>query len=132
MTNTDSRFANSFPLAAPADAHWTDTVVTQGHADYCAAHGHADFAIDGRGQSYCPRCGDDLATHRAFGIGAPAPVIAEIPTPQVVAERADREALDNRWSFGWSWSYALTHTVVRGHAEIVDGRRWDDAASAEA
>jgi hypothetical protein len=54
MTNP---FANSFPVAAPADAHWTDTVVQQGHVDYCATNGHAEWVIDGEIQPRCPRCG---------------------------------------------------------------------------
>lgn len=33
-------------------------VVTQGHADYCAAHGHATHTVDGVDSGVCPRCGD--------------------------------------------------------------------------
>lgn len=32
-------------------------VVTQGHADYCATHGHAKYVKDGVPQGMCPRCG---------------------------------------------------------------------------
>lgn len=56
--DASSPYAKSFPLAQPADAHWTDTVVTQGHADYCAAHGHATWVEDGVTRDRCPRCGD--------------------------------------------------------------------------
>lgn len=30
--------------------------VSQGAADYCAAHGHASYIVDGVPQGYCPRC----------------------------------------------------------------------------
>lgn len=52
-----SAYAASFPVAAPADAHWTDRTVKQGHADYCAAYGHAEWIVDGVDQHRCPRCG---------------------------------------------------------------------------
>lgn len=32
--------------------------VTQGHADYCAEHGHAVTIVEGQDQGVCPRCGD--------------------------------------------------------------------------
>lgn len=64
-TNTnpakDSIFGRTFPLLADHDApdySWTDSVVTQGHADYCALYGHASWIIDGISQGRCPRCGD--------------------------------------------------------------------------
>lgn len=53
-------YATSFPVAAPESAHWTDTVVTQGHADYCAAYGHATWTADGVVSQRCARCGDTL------------------------------------------------------------------------
>lgn len=55
----DSIYGRTFPAAAPADAHWTDSVVTQGHADYCRLYGHATWTIDGVTQPRCPRCGDN-------------------------------------------------------------------------
>ncbi len=57
MRNADL-YRNSFPLAQPEDAHWTDRVVTQGHADYCAEYGHATWTQDGITRTFCPRCGD--------------------------------------------------------------------------
>lgn len=58
MADATSPYAKSFPLAQPADAHWTDTVITQGHVDYCKEHGHAKYIIDGVDQGRCPRCGE--------------------------------------------------------------------------
>lgn len=52
-------YAASFPAASTSE-HWVDRVVTQGHADYCKAHGHATHTIDGVVQPQCPRCGDVL------------------------------------------------------------------------
>jgi hypothetical protein len=52
LPDRDSLYGAERPAAQPDDAHWTDTVVSQGHADYCAAWGHA--ARVGR----CGRCGD--------------------------------------------------------------------------
>jgi hypothetical protein len=57
----DSPFGRTFPAAANADAddyHWTDSVVTQGHADYCTIWGHATWTHDGVTLPRCPRCGD--------------------------------------------------------------------------
>lgn len=51
-------YATSFPLAAPADAHWTDAVIKQGHVDYCALKGHASWVEDGVDRGRCPRCGE--------------------------------------------------------------------------
>lgn len=34
--------------------------VTQGHADYCKANGHATYMKDGVDQGWCPRCGDTI------------------------------------------------------------------------
>lgn len=52
------RSRNSFPLLAGPDAHWTDRVVTEGHAGACKIWGHADYRVDGVLQSRCPRCGE--------------------------------------------------------------------------
>lgn len=40
-------------------------VVTQGHADYCAEHGHAKHTIDGVVSPLCPRCGADKTSEVA-------------------------------------------------------------------
>lgn len=82
-----SIYAASFPVAAPADAHWTDRTVKQGHADYCAAHGHAEWIVDGVDQHRCPRCGTvtDAAARAALIAGetdtyvSPAAVAAPAP-----------------------------------------------------
>jgi len=55
-----NNYAASFPLALPDSAPWHERVVTEGHAAYCAEHGHATHTIDGVIQAYCPRCGDNL------------------------------------------------------------------------
>ena len=63
MTNTiprNSPFRMSYPLVQPDDAHWTDRVVTEGHAEYCRTWGHAKYIVDEVVQGFCPRCGDTL------------------------------------------------------------------------
>ena len=42
--------SKSFPIL-------TGDVVTQGHANYCAEHGHATHKVDGVDTGVCPRCG---------------------------------------------------------------------------
>lgn len=32
-------------------------IVCQGHADYCAEHGHATHTVNGKDTGRCPRCG---------------------------------------------------------------------------
>lgn len=44
-----SIYATSYPLV-------TGRPVTQGHADYCAEHGHATHKVNGVDQGICPRC----------------------------------------------------------------------------
>lgn len=57
-------YSRSFPVL-------THDVVTQGHADYCAEHGHASHTVDGVVAAFCPRCGakinrvDEIAIARA-------------------------------------------------------------------
>lgn len=51
-----SRFAMSFPVI-------NGEVVTQGHADYCMANGHATHTANGVVAPFCPRCG--LKTEQA-------------------------------------------------------------------
>lgn len=41
-----------------AMAYANGETVLQGHANYCAEHGHARHLVDGVDQGYCPRCGD--------------------------------------------------------------------------
>jgi hypothetical protein len=66
----DSPFARTFPAAAPSDAHWTERVVTQGHADYCKIWGHATWTHDGEALIRCPRCGNNKChTDHKFDCG---------------------------------------------------------------
>lgn len=44
-------YAMDYPVA-------TGGTVTQGHADYCATHGHATWTADGVTHPLCPRCGE--------------------------------------------------------------------------
>lgn len=46
--------------------------VTQGHADYCQAHGHATHNQDGVAQPHCPRCGDLLSVWAVTKLAHPA------------------------------------------------------------
>lgn len=57
MSDSANVFRNSFPAAQPASAHWTDRVVTEGHAAACDEFGHADWIVDGVTLDRCPRCG---------------------------------------------------------------------------
>jgi len=65
-TAIDSFYGTQRPYAVSTndpEAHWGDTVVTQGHADYCAAYGHVTFtAITGKQSERCGRCGELLDT----------------------------------------------------------------------
>ena len=64
MSNAiDSIYGTQQPYAVSTndpEAHWGDTVVTQGHADYCAAYGHVTFVanITGKPSERCGRCGE--------------------------------------------------------------------------
>lgn len=55
-----ARYANSFPIL-------THDVVTQGHSDYCAEHGHATHEVAGVESPFCPRCGQRIAVVAAVG-----------------------------------------------------------------
>ena len=48
------RYAASYPAVSQSD-DWEESVVTQGHADYCRDYGHA-HAVNG----VCARCGEVL------------------------------------------------------------------------
>ena len=48
-----SEYAMSYPVLA-------GSTITQGHADYCQAHGHATYTENGSTAPWCPRCGDSL------------------------------------------------------------------------
>lgn len=60
-------YATSYPTL-------TGDVVTQGHANYCAEHGHATHTVNGATEPFCPRCG--------VKIDAPVPAPS---TPEYVA-----------------------------------------------
>lgn len=64
-------FANTFPAAASESAHWTERVVTQGHADYCRNHGHANWTVDGVVLPTCPRCGEPNVAPTVADLGFP-------------------------------------------------------------
>lgn len=57
LTTESDRNLNLFAMSFPVV---NGEPVMQGHADYCAANGHATHKVDGVQQSYCPRCGDEL------------------------------------------------------------------------
>ena len=59
----DSIYGTQQPYAVSTNdpyAYWTDTVVAQGHADYCATYGHVTFVahITGKQSERCGRCGE--------------------------------------------------------------------------
>ena len=81
----DSFYGTQQPYAVSAndpEAHWGDTVVTQGHADYCEAYGHVAFTatVTGKQSERCGRCGELLDTDTT---AAPA-VEQEAPTQRTV------------------------------------------------
>lgn len=41
------------------------TPVTQGHANYCAEHGHATWMDGGKDKGLCPRCGEVMEHTKA-------------------------------------------------------------------
>lgn len=47
----EAMFAQSFPVP-------NGLAVTEGHARYCAQHGHATWQEDGADKGICPRCGE--------------------------------------------------------------------------
>lgn len=63
--------AAAFFLAGDEEPFWGDTVVRQGHSDYCEEYGHAYGAVEGFDPTICPRCGHVLLSQPASGL-APA------------------------------------------------------------
>ena len=65
MTTTEGETMSVYGDTYPAEqwgtegGYWGDKVVKQGHADYCAANGHA-HTVEGR--TYCARCGAEVST----------------------------------------------------------------------
>lgn len=53
---TVARSVTGMSTHIPDHAAANGTVVTQRHADYCAAHGHATWVEDGVDKGLCPRC----------------------------------------------------------------------------
>lgn len=52
-------------------------MIQQGHADYCAAHGHAFWIVDGVYQGRCARCGDDMTSTEESATRALMPKITD-------------------------------------------------------
>lgn len=55
--------------------------VCQGHADYCAAHGHGKNIVDGVERGWCPRCGE---------VTIPAVPAADLKPGQLAYRHGDR------------------------------------------
>lgn len=68
-------------------------VVTQGHANYCAEHGHATHTFDGKVQPYCPRCGD-VSHPEAFPTREEMAALMQRIEVEEAAERAELAAED--------------------------------------
>lgn len=110
-------YATSFPVSArDTDAHWTDTIVTQGHVDYCAAHGHASWEHDGVVVPRCPRC----------GVSTDAPYVAED------AEHAElyaaialvRDDMAASWDYGTDaecMAHARNTLTLPGVTSVIGG-----------
>lgn len=97
----DSTFGTQHPFALSTnepDAYWTDTVVTQGHADYCEAFGHVGFTVTSTGHQSerCGRCGDLLADSPAV-VQEPAPAVQEEAAPADTFESLLARMADLTW-----------------------------------
>lgn len=91
---TDSnRYARSFPAV-------TGDVVTQGHANHCAEHGHATHTVDGVVSPFCPRCGESNPA---------APAAADLTLSHLSYNPATRG-----W-FGCDCAIGVDHNVSRSH-----------------
>ncbi len=55
----------NYRLSTPA---LNGEVVTEGHANYCAANGHMHHTVDGVEQGICPRCGEVTVTEEAITV----------------------------------------------------------------
>lgn len=75
-----------FALEHPAAMGGT---VQQGHADYCAAYGHAEWREDGVLQSRCSRCGDTTATT--------PPTAIELALNQLAQARSSEAFAPGHW-----------------------------------
>lgn len=95
-------WAMSYPLAPGGDGN-----VMQGHADYCAAWGHATYTNRGMVAGFCPRCGDLLA----------AEVVAERQEEETVARAALAEAEDEAAT---TLREAYEGTLARFNPEVID------------
>lgn len=100
-----SRFANDFPAVTGGN-------VTQGHADYCQAHGHATHTITNEDGStevapYCPRCYENLPRYTASALKTGLTDAVEI-ADRIEAELASRGC-------------ALVEVT---RVEVVNGKIW--------
>jgi hypothetical protein len=72
--------------------------VCQGHADYCAAHGHGKNVVDGVERGWCPRCGEVTVPARVseprFGTDAWLFTTVAVPVTGGKTERTERVRTD--------------------------------------
>lgn len=131
-SETPSFYATSFPLAAAEDAHWTERVVTEGHANYCREHGHATRTVNGVVSPNCPRCGDPLDAIRVVDEDADE-ARREDAAERAAAER-ERDVDTTSIIVRNEWLYSTGHDAdgciccvgphVFGHNRIVTRSDW--------
>lgn len=112
--NRTNHFAMTFPAL-------NGEVVTQGHADYCAANGHATHKIDGAIQDRCPRCGDLLPTDPREA------KLAEVGTGNPAGQTLTRQQAHERISCGLP-----VYSVPRGNTlylfpDLEDASAWAES-----
>lgn len=114
-------YSRSFPVL-------THDVVTQGHADYCAAHGHAAHTVDGVVSPWCPRCGDSFPDDAIAADRA-----ADERSDEIAAARAADERIADLWAAYWAADQEQAGPVrsqladTRRSLKLEKGRRTPDA-----
>lgn len=107
--------------------------VSQGAADWCKAHGHATYKVDGKDIGYCPRCLEvtkpaDLSTANTDAF-APAPIDSEsveedtqpmAPETLYVKSSGIRHTYTNLSWIAEAWNaYGARVSVLTDPAEIA-------------
>lgn len=122
MSTTDSR-RKAFGMTFPA---LNGETVQQGHADYCAEHGHAKHRdVDGNVSAYCPRCGAVRETPAAGGIvtGEEAEVILGMTETGVKRLVREGYLMATPGSFGTTFARVDVERIAAERAERDEADR---------
>jgi hypothetical protein len=114
---TDSkRYALSYPAVS-------GDVVTQGHADHCAAYGHATHTVDGVLSPFCPRCGESTARRHYATPEQIELIVADQRSGGFLDDETEAEVLEYVWD-----TLALPGQDAMGaYAIVPDGSALSDA-----